>query len=162
MTTTPPTDWLIVDGNNLLHCHPELADLARRNFDHARRALVEQLSALGVVLARRITVVFDGTRGGHGEGFEGAAVEVLFSPAHLTADAVIERLVHAAPAPDTITVVSSDRLERDTVEAAGATSLSCRNFVERLATEQRRLRQSQGRPPGPRPAPGTLGDYFPG
>lgn len=161
MSAIPPTAWLIVDGNNLIHHHPELAVLARRNFDHARRALVEHLAALGAVLASRITVVFDGTRGGHGEGFEGTGVEVLFSPAHLTADAVIERLVHAAPAPDAITVVSSDRLERDTVEAAGAVSLSCRSFVEHLETAQRRLREQHGRPLGSPPGPATLGDYFP-
>jgi len=55
-----PANWLIIDGNNLLHYDPRLAGLARRDFDRARRELVQGLDQLAGRLARRVTIVFDG------------------------------------------------------------------------------------------------------
>ena len=44
-------------------------------------------------LANRMTIVFDGTRGGKDEASEARGVEVIFSPADKTADTVIEQMV---------------------------------------------------------------------
>jgi predicted RNA-binding protein with PIN domain len=153
--------WLIIDGNNLIHASPDFASSASRSFDLARRRLVQQLDELVNVLAVRITVVFDGRGGNPSAGFENAAVEVVFSPAHLTADSVIERLATQSPDRAAATVVSSDLLERHTVEAGGVHTLSCRTFLDELhrarANLHRQLRDT-GRP-GRKNA---LGDFFPG
>jgi predicted RNA-binding protein with PIN domain len=152
--------WLIIDGNNLIHAMPELIEGAGRDFVTTRQRLVQQLDELINVLAERITVVFDGSRGGKQTGFEASAVEVIFSPSSLTADSVIERLAVHALEREGATVVSSDSLERRTVEAAGVHTLSCRSFLEELRREQANLRRRL-RQPGRPVRKNALGDLFP-
>jgi len=153
--------WLIIDGNNLLHSDPGLAPLVRNNFSLARNELVRRLEELLGLMADRITVVFDGTLGGKQTGFESSAVEVFFTSADVSADAAVERLASDAANPQSVLVISSDRLERHTVEAAGIRSLSCRSFLEEVTLAQDSLRkriQNTTRKPGTR---GTLGEFFP-
>lgn len=153
--------WLIIDGNNLIHADAALRRSAGGNFDLARRHLVHALDELVGELAERITVVFDGTHGGTQTGFEGAAVEVVFSPAHLTADSVIERLATGAADRGRVLVVSSDSLERHTVEAGGIGSTSCRSFLEEVQQAKARVRrhlQDTRRQPSSR---NNLGAFFP-
>lgn len=152
--------WLIIDGNNLIHASPELLAAGGRDFHLARHRLAQKLDEVVNVIAERITVVFDG-RGGTGPtGFERYAVEVLFSPPNMTADSMIERMATHAADRDGVTVVSSDTLERHTVEAGGVHTLSCRNFLEELqrarGTVGRKL-ESNGR----KSRKNALGDFFP-
>jgi predicted RNA-binding protein with PIN domain len=153
--------WLIIDGNNILHQIPELQDTVRRDFDSARAALVRLFEPWVGSLAERITIVFDGRRPGQTPPLRfdrtpaPAGVEILFSPAHLTADSLIERLVMESENSGQIAVVSSDLAERHTVEAAGAYTLSCRTFLESLA------RMRRDRAPSTPTRKSTLGDYFP-
>jgi predicted RNA-binding protein with PIN domain len=127
-------------------------------FGLARDALVRRLERLSGSLAARITIVFDGReRGGLSESHTGP-VEVASRPATLTADSTIERLVHDCAAPETITVITSDRRERETVEAAGARSLSCGDFLALCDAEERRL--ARAAPPRRRPGP-SLAEFFP-
>jgi predicted RNA-binding protein with PIN domain len=156
-----PNDCLIIDGNNLVHHAPELARLLRVDFAQARRRLVEKLDELaGSSTYREVQVVFDGA--GATDEFEvhSPNLRILFCPPNLTADSVIERLVHSHADPAGILVVTSDRGERDTVEAAGATSISCGNFVDLLDRALRRV-ASQIKSGQKRKPPGTLGDFFP-
>ena len=152
--------WLIIDGNNLIHAMPDLESIVRRDFTMARIRLVHELDELVNVLAQRITVVFDGTHGGRQTGFETSAVEVVFSPSHLTADSVIERLAAQTEDRDSTSVVSSDLLERHTVEASGVHTLSCRIFLDELRRAQAGLRHrlKENNRPSRRNA---LGDFFP-
>jgi predicted RNA-binding protein with PIN domain len=152
--------WLIIDGNNLIHATPALMESAGRDFNMARQRLVHQLDELVHVLAERITVVFDGTLGGKQTGYESSAVEVIFSPSHFTADSVIERLaVHAADRSN-VTVVSSDSLERHTVEAGGVNTLSCRSFLDEMRQAQANLRRRLTETARPS-RKNALGDLFP-
>ena len=152
--------WLIIDGNNLIYSDPNLRALREGDFDGARRKLARDLDSLATTLAPRISLVFDGTIGGKGIGYGTSVIDVEFSSADMTADGVIERIVYNAPNKADITVVTSDRVERDTVEAAGAHSISCKTFLEDLAQETvsltRHVTKTQNRLP-----PGRLGDFFP-
>lgn len=154
--STTQSDWLIIDGYSLIHRDPELKRLFPDQLLFARQRLIRLIEQASAKLPKRITVVFDGK----GERTErdmemDTCVEVLFSPAHMTADSVIERMVYSDPLPARILVVSSDRLERDTVSAAGAQTISCGDF----------LRLCQPPPARPRglhkKKDATLGDYFP-
>lgn len=152
-------EWLIVDGYSLLHRDPELAPALHADLTLARQRLVRKIEEVAGVIADRTTVVFDGTAAGAGEGYESAAVEAVFSPQHLTADTVIERLVHDAPDPERILVVTSDLAERHTVAAAGAQTMSCTDFLAALGEQRRQVTRrsaARGKAPGAR-----LGDFFP-
>lgn len=158
----PAWDLLIVDGHSLMHREPDAATLlaAGRTLP-ARRCLVERLERLVGSIARQVEIVFDGQgRGGAGEEFSGSPVGVTFSPSGTTADLVIERKVRATPDPRRVLVVTSDRLERESVDAAGAAHMGCGDFLEWIRTAESDLTRTIRRP-GAR-APGlSLGDCFP-
>jgi uncharacterized protein len=105
-------------------------------------------------------VVFDGTGKGRETEAGRSSVEVVFSPGHHTADTVIERLVHEAPDPGGILVVTSDRAERETVDAAGAHSMGCGDFLVWCDQQRHALASTAGvlRRKTPK---STLGDFFP-
>lgn len=149
--------WIIIDGYSLLHVRGLGGDLQA-----AREQLLRSLSAVQAQLAEQITVVFDGRSSERQLPNRDARVEVLFSRAGQTADAVIEEVVHQAPRPGDILVVTNDRAEQDTVIGAGAQTRSCEAFLDELeritrqvSGEQQRLGRG-AKSKGPR-----LGDFFP-
>ena len=102
----------------------------------------------------RVTVVFDGNGDGlHSEdATHSSDCAVVFSPASMTADDVIEQLVgEAVGSTGQIMVATGDRHERSTVEALGAQTISPENFkswVERCELRQSgRVRRGMGNKP---------------
>ncbi|MGE4490654.1 MAG: NYN domain-containing protein [Kiritimatiellales bacterium] len=149
-------DQLIIDGYNLMHQDAAL-DGRREDLATARQRLVRRIEQGAAGMALKITVVFDGREKGRDAALDTPRLEVLFSPANRTADGVIEQMVHDAPRPDRILVVTSDGIEQRLVSVFGAAVISCREFLLRCtATEP---------PPkafGKRGSSGaTLGDFFP-
>ena len=154
------TTWLIIDGYSLLHRFDPEGARRPAGLQSARQKLVRHIEDTSAGRADRVTIVFDGQQaGGGGEGYESPAVEVLFSPSGRTADTVIERLVQECPTPETILVVSSDRLERQTVSARGAQTMGCGDFL--AEGEQRRQHRPSRATRPTKPLRSTLGDYFP-
>lgn len=159
------TKWLIIDGYNLIHRignHrsgnylsgvPTLREVGMpHDLAGKRRRLIQLLEKTVGILADRITVVFDGRSGGGPaaggpDEQESPVVEVLFSPGNKTADTVIEQLVFQAGlagSPATagrVVVVTSDRLERETTEAAGAETMACSVFLDQLNETLARIEQ---------------------
>jgi predicted RNA-binding protein with PIN domain len=152
-------EWLIIDGYNLLH-QDEALTCFRHDLQVARRQLVRKVEGAAPEMARRISVVFDGRQKGRDAALDAPHIEVLFSPANRTADAVIERMVSDADDPSRIVVVTSDQVEARIVSSAGATVMSCQSFLfacgdasRAASTQVQRSRQCR---PG-----STLGDFFP-
>lgn len=148
-------DWIIIDGNNLLHAGG-IGTLLRgvSGFDARRRALVRELDGRLGTLAGKITLVFDGV-GDSDLLFGGASVEVLFSSAAGSADAVIEKRVTRA-VKERFLVVTSDNAVKRAAEAAGSETMSCDAFVELLKDDVKI--PSRGAVKARR---ATLGDFFP-
>ena len=155
------TKWLIIDGYNLIHRIGDYlsgvpmfqAGGVPRDLAGKRRRLIQLLEKTVGILAERITVVFDGRSGGgparsvtHSvaggpDEQESLVVEVLFSPRDKTADTVIEQLVFQAGPAGKVVVVTSDRLERETTEAAGAETKACSVFLDQLNETLARIEQ---------------------
>ena len=152
------TDWLIIDGYSLIHRDPDLQSFIPHRFSEARTRLVRKLETASGVDANRITVVFDGQSGGVSYEQGTTAIEVYFSPSHATADTIIEQWVASRPEDQDIMVVTSDRLERETVTAAGAQCMSCAAFLDELSGQRMTLNRSLSKK---RPKAFTLGDSFP-
>ncbi len=132
--------WVLIDGYSLLYRwrseRPEIEDLP---FPRQREALVRLLCETATALAQRVTIVFDG-RGPRAEIEPSLhAVEVVFAPAHQTADTYIERLAASQPENASLLVVTSDRAERETTMAAGASSMSCGVFLEHCEAIRRHV-----------------------
>ena len=151
------TDWLIIDGYNLLHQVDGLAALLRSDLMAARQRLVRFVENTAHRIAPQTTIVFDGREAGADQALTEKHLEVFFSPSNLSADTVIERLVCAYPDPEKILVVTSDHAEHATVSSAGAQVMSCREFIAQCEQDARRT-VSKRTPPGQEP---KLGDLFP-
>jgi predicted RNA-binding protein with PIN domain len=150
-------DWLIIDGYNLLHQVEELSRLLQSDIQTARHRLVRKVEETAHSMARQTTIVFDGRAAGGDPALSSKYLEVLFSPAHLSADSVIERLVCKLPRPGKSLVITSDRAERDTVSSAGAQVWSSEEFMTRCEADAKKG-VSRRTPPGREP---RLGDLFP-
>jgi predicted RNA-binding protein with PIN domain len=122
--------WVLVDGYSVLHAWPKLRRAAGRSLEQQRDALVRVLRQFGDARHWRMTVVFDGyaakRRPETTEPTPG--VEVVFSETGKTADDVIERMVAMAEQRARILVITSDNMERHTVESLGAHSMDAELF----------------------------------
>ncbi len=149
--------WLIIDGYNVLHQVDKLATLLRSDLQMARHRLIRMVEHAAFEIAPQTTIVFDGREAGACDAMSSKHLEIFFSPANLSADSIIERLVCKYEAPEKILVVTSDRLERDTVSSAGAQTMGAEDFIAQCKRHAKRpLRKAI--PPGQKP---RLGDVFP-
>jgi len=127
---------LLVDGNNVMGSRP---DGWWRDRDGATRRLVERLGALVARSGDEITVVFDGPApDGLPEGTHGG-VRVVYATRR-GRDAGDDRLVAELtrdPAPESLTVVTSDRGLAARARAAGAPVDGARALTVELEREHR-------------------------
>jgi uncharacterized protein len=124
-------ETVIVDGYNIIHAWAELkAELTRGPLEAARRRLIALLSEYAAVRRVHVTVVFDGPRTAtspEAEVIDG--ISVHFSGRTGSADHLIERLVYDATRDgSTVTVATTDRLQRDMVRAMGGVTLDALSF----------------------------------
>ena len=113
-----PHAHLIVDGYNVTKTGYQQLTLAEQ-----RDRLVRELAAVVTRTSTEITVVFDGAAVVVPQArFRG--VRVLYSPAGVSADDVIRRLVAAEPVGRVLLVVTADREIIQSVVRSGARSVS--------------------------------------
>lgn len=157
-----PERWVLIDGYNLVHRDTTAASALRGGWMlDARRRLVRRIEGIAPQLGGRVTIVFDGREtGGPDPETPSGPVEVVFSPAHVSADTWIERAAHVHAAGTPMLVVTSDRLERDAVAAAGADTMGCGDFLDLCDRLEQALTRSIRRS-APPAAHRTLGDLFP-
>ncbi len=149
---------LIIDGYSLLYRDDSLARLRPDNMRLAREQLIRKIDRLSDALAPVVELVFDG-RASSRERIDTGHLQIIYSPGDKTADTVIEQMVHTDAAPADVCVVTSDRLECDTVSAAGAQVMSCLSFLEWLDRLGREVVRHQKKSAPSRRF--TLGDMFP-
>ena len=153
--------WVVVDGYSVLYAWPGLRKKAGRSLEKQRNALIALLRQYADQTGQRVTVVFDGYGAKHkpspAEPVSG--VEVVFSESGKTADDSIERLVAQAAQPQQMVVVTSDNVERQTVEGLGAMSLSAESFEMECKAVLKEL-AAQVRAYGRRRRLGSLGEQF--
>jgi predicted RNA-binding protein with PIN domain len=119
-------DRLIVDGYNVIFAWPELAAIKDVKLEDARDLLIAILADYGAVSRQRITVVFDSHRRSDAQPSteEISGVEVVYSGGKTSADHVIERLIYAARSTDSVTVATSDGVQRDMALGKGVKTIS--------------------------------------
>ncbi len=134
----------LIDGYNVVHFCPRLLALAQNGFEDARDALIELVSQYCATSGNAAKVVFDG-RGRHAQRSKpfrsGPGLEVLYSPEHLAADTVIERIVYNTKLDrKDIVVVTGDMGIRDLCRAMGSLVMAPANF---LAFTEERMNRSR-------------------
>lgn len=135
----------LIDGYNLMYRVPRVRDTMRTDFEAAREELIVLVIGFCTASGNRVKIVFDG-RGERQEAsmppMAGRGVEVIFAPNHLTADAVIERMVYQSGARQAYVVVTGDRGIRDLCQHMGAFVMTPENFLTSLKEAQTSLRQA--------------------
>ncbi|HXM74154.1 MAG TPA: NYN domain-containing protein [Chthoniobacterales bacterium] len=125
--------YLIVDGHSVIFAWPELRKLHARRSLLAREALAKELRDYQDWTGVNVVVVFDG-RGKHiSEISDPHEVQIFYARRGQTADAIIERLASKYATRFDVTVATSDFLERQTVTACGAISISPEELRKRLS-----------------------------
>jgi predicted RNA-binding protein with PIN domain len=129
--------YLIVDGHSVIFAWPELRKLHARRTSLAREALIKQLRDYQDWTGVRVVVVFDGKGRKIEATSEPSDVQVFYSRAGQTADAIIERLASKYAKHFEIMVATSDSMEGETVEACGAEWISPEALRGILSSAQR-------------------------
>ena len=138
----------LIDGYNVLHADPDTRVLLRHDFEAARDALADKVTAFCNASGHRAKIVFDGRGVVHERAVSplgGSGVEIIYGPGHLTADTVIERMVYNAGNRSAFIVVSGDRGVCDTCQHMGAFVMRPLNFFTTVREAQGILRETIGR-----------------
>lgn len=116
--------YLIVDGHSVIFAWPELRKLHKRKSSLARETLIKQLRNYQDWSDVRVIVVFDGKGAKIDMTAQPHEIQIFYSRAGQTADAIIERLASRYAKRFDLTVATSDYLEQQTALACGAECIS--------------------------------------
>lgn len=124
---------IIVDGYNLIRYSDIFRHSERKSLEEGRNALLRSLAAYRKIRGHRVTVVFDGWKGGSPSEERDLAggVEVIYSRLGEKADEVIKRLL--AEGGEESLVVTSDREIAVFATRRGKTAISAAAFDALLA-----------------------------
>ena len=116
--------YLIVDGHSIIFAWPELRALHERRTSLAREALVRRLRDYQDWTGVRVVVVFDGKGTAIDASADPGEIQIFYSRAGQTADAIVERLASKYGGQFNLLIATSDYLEQETVAACGAECIS--------------------------------------
>jgi len=130
--------YLIVDGHSVIFAWPELREMHTRRTSLARDALVRKLRDYQDWTGVRVVVVFDGKGTAVDAAAEPGEIQIFYSRAGQTADAIVERLASKYGSQYQLLVATSDYLEQETVAACGAEYISAEGLRGLLESATRR------------------------
>ena len=135
--------YLLVDGYNVIFAWQELKELAEKNIDGARGALMDILCNYQAICRMEVILVFDAYRvEGHPTEFtDYQNIHVVYTKEAETADYYIEHFAHENSKRYDITVVTSDGLEQVIIRGAGCALISSREFEEEVKRTRDSFRQ---------------------
>lgn len=133
--------YLIVDGHSVIFAWPELRKLHGRRTGLAREELIKTLTAYQDASGVRVVAVFDGKGEKSNEDSSPGGIQVFYSAAGQTADAIVERLVAKYASQHEITVVTDDHMEQQTATSFGALVVSANGLRAWLDDAQNDLRR---------------------
>jgi predicted RNA-binding protein with PIN domain len=124
--------YLLVDGHSIIFAWPELRLLHDRRTSLARDALTRQLRDYQDWTGVHVVVVFDGRGPKVSHRAEPGEIQIFYSRAGQTADAIIERLTSKYAERFRLLVATGDYLEQETASASGAETISPAGLRELL------------------------------
>ena len=140
--------YLLVDGYNVIHAHPELSSLAADSLDGARIKLCDILCEFKALSSYRIIVVFDAhlVPGGTGSVTDYNNIKIVFTKEAETADRYIEQAAYKLSKEgnrrDRITVATSDVLEQLIILGQGAGRVSATDLWSEIESAKNKMRKS--------------------
>ena len=144
LTIRPPKQTaLIVDGYNIIHAWPTLAETAENDLEAARRQLCDILSSYAGFRQCHLVVVFDGykVKGNTGEKQRLRNIQVVYTKENETADAYIEALVAQIGPNYAVKVATSDALVQISSLRSGVLRMCARELWDTVTQAKKEMQQ---------------------
>lgn len=140
---TEKTEYLLVDGYNVIFSWDELKKLAETNIDAARNNLVNILCNYQGYKKCELILVFDAykVRGGAEMVEKINNISIVYTKEAETADMYIEKVTHTLAKDHRVRVVTSDRLEQLIILGNGALRISSRSFLQEVRDAEDEIRK---------------------
>ena len=128
------SDYLLVDGYNIIFAWPELKELADTNMDSARARLQDMLCNYQGYKKCSVILVFDGykVKGNPGTVMKYHNIHVIFTKEAEPADQYIEKVSQQIGRQYRVRVATSDKLEQVIILGKGCTRLSARDLKKEI------------------------------
>ena len=139
----PETEYLLVDGYNIIFGWDELRELAEANIDGARTKLMDILSNYQGIRKCVLILVFDAykVKGGTEKVLTYHNIHVVYTREAETADQYIEKATHRIAKHHQVTVATSDGVEQVIILGQGAARMSARELKEEIDRASQELRR---------------------
>lgn len=128
------TEYLIVDGYNIIFSWDDLRMLSEKNIDSARDKLMDILCNYQGYKKVELILVFDAYKvcGGERKVFDYHNIHVVYTKEAETADQYIEKVTHEIGKKHKVVVATSDRIEQMIVWGQGAERMSAQGLLEEI------------------------------
>lgn len=139
--------YLLIDAYNVIYATDSLRATMQSNLDAARDQLAESVRSIHDAEGLHVALVLD-SRSARLEiehPYGNKTFEYVYAPADVSADGVIERMVARIQHPSEATVVSNDRMVRESTRANGALALRPEELFEWARGCENRLLQDARR-----------------
>lgn len=139
--------YLLIDAYNVICATDSLRETMQGNLDAARDQLAEEVRSIHDAEGVRVALVLDSKQDSLAieHPYKKKTFEYVYAPADVSADGVIERMVARVKNPNSTTVVSNDRMVRESARANGAIALRPEELFEWAKGCEARLRQDARR-----------------
>lgn len=136
------TEYLLVDGYNVIFSWDKLKALAQDNIDGARNALINILCNYQGYKKCEVILVFDAykVKGNAREVEEVNNITIVYTKEAETADMYIEKASYKLAKNNKVRVVTSDALEQLIILAGGALRVSSREFLYEIQQAEEDIR----------------------
>lgn len=140
--TVDDTEYLLVDGYNVIFSWEHLKKLSETNVDAARASLINTLCNYQGYRKCEVILVFDAYKvtGGQGSVDKINNISVVYTKEAETADMYIEKVTHKLAVNHKVRVVTSDGLEQLIILGKGALRVSSRAFYEEIKAAEEEIR----------------------
>lgn len=136
------TEYLIVDGYNIINSWPILVDLTKVSLEAARDKLIEIMSNYQGFVGSKVIIVFDAhyVKGSIEKHIYVNGIEVVYTKEGESADHYIEKLVHHINNNNIIRVATSDWIEQQVVLAGGGVRISALELLKLVEETVRKIK----------------------
>ncbi len=136
------TEYLLIDGYNVIFSWEHLKKLAEDNIDAARATLTNVLCNYQGYRKCTLILVFDAykVKGQREEVEQVGGISIVYTKEAETADMYIEKVTHQIARHHRVRVVTSDRLEQIIILGNGALRISSNAFLEEVRQAEAEIR----------------------
>ena len=141
------TEWLLIDGYNVINNWKEFKTVREENLEHAREMLLSVASEYAAFKGQTAVLVFDAQEvQGLSNEESRAGTRIVFTSEGETADSWIERKTYELAKEDNkVFVVTSDYAEQIVVLGVGAYRISAREFREEYLAVKKQIHERNDR-----------------